>query len=73
MTQKYSETGNWPKPWWWGLTDGQHNHMPDGPYAKALNNIYKKHKENNSGRPPSDAAMDFCACNLAGTMEKIKT
>jgi hypothetical protein len=76
MTQKHSEQGS-PRtqwPWYWGLNQSQHNHIPDGPYAKKLDEIYHN-LQNGSGIPPSDSRMDFCACNLAlaHAMKNIKT
>jgi hypothetical protein len=73
MTQKTSEQGTSQTrmPWYWGLNTSQRECAPDGPYAKKLSAIYNHH-QNGSGRPPSDARMDFCACSLASAMKNIK-
>jgi len=70
MTEKYPANGDWKKPWWWGLTAGQQNHVPDGPYASTLDKIYRGHHNNSLGKPFSDAVMDTIACNLALAMKK---
>jgi len=70
MAPKYPGKGH-NGPWFGGLDNQAVRHVPDGPYAKALDALYQN-LQNGSGKPPSDARMDFYACNLALAMKNIK-
>ena len=71
MAEKYPARGSS----FGGLSNQPENPISDGSYARALDAVYE-HLRNGSGKPPSDARMDFIASNLAlaqSSMKKIKT
>lgn len=71
MTEKNSNSQDWPKPWFWGLP-AYKDTVPDGPYAQKMDAV-SGYLQNGTGIPPADARMDFCGCNLALSLKKVKT